>query len=195
MTAKTVLTVGHSNHSLDAFVTLLRGNRVTAVADVRSAPYSRRHPQFNREPLKQALKTRGIDYAYLGRELGARSDDPSCYEDGRVQYTSVARTDLFRGGIERVVRGAGGHRLALMCAEREPLDCHRTFLVAPVLAERGITVSHILPDGGLEPHEAALERLLDQTHQDDLFCSKEERIKQAMDRRKHRIAYVRPEGK
>ena len=81
---------------------------------------------------------------FLGRELGARPDDPACYEDGRVRYARLARTALFRRGLDRVVDGAHRHRLALMCAERDPLDCHRTILVARELARRGLDVAHIL---------------------------------------------------
>ena len=155
-----VLTIGHSNHPLETFLGLLEPRRVTALADVRSAPYSRFNPQFNREPLAAALKGHGIRYVYLGRELGGRSDDPACYEGGRIRYDRLARTARFREGLERVMRGAAEHRIALMCAEKEPLDCHRTLLVARALEERGVDVAHILADGGLEPQAATMERLL-----------------------------------
>lgn len=185
-----VFTIGHSNHPLDVFLKLLRKHEVTAVADVRSAPYSRHNPQFNRELLGKALKTNGIEYIFLGRELGARSDDHSCYEDGRIQYARLARTDLFRRGIERVISSTGDYRVALMCAEREPLECHRTLLVACALAERGVVIEHILPDGRLEPHEATLERLLDAANQEDLFLSREERLAEALARQEELISYV-----
>lgn len=187
-----VLTVGHSNHSLDEFVRLLRLHRVTAVADVRSAPYSRFNPQFNCEALEHALKAHGIKYVFLGRELGARSDDRSCYENGRVQYARLARTELFRNGIERIVRGANDYRIALMCAEKEPLECHRTLLVARALEQRGVVVEHILPDGRLESHGHAMERLLDIVGlpREDLFRSRQELIAEALVRQEGRIAYV-----
>jgi uncharacterized protein (DUF488 family) len=187
-----VLTIGHSTHSLEAFVALLRQHSVTALAAVRSAPYSRFNPQFNREALEQGLKAHGIKYVFLGRELGARSDDRSCYENGRVQYARLARTELFRSGVERVVRGANDYRVALMCAEKEPLECHRTLLVARALAELGIVVQHILADGRLESHEATMERLLDVVglpHQ-DLLRSKEELIAEGLVRQEQRVAYV-----
>ena len=151
----TVLTIGHSNHTLEVFFALLARHRVSVLADVRSAPYSRFNPHFNREPLAAALETAGLRYVYLGCELGGRSDDRSCYENGRIRYDRLARTARFRAGLERVVQGAPGRRLALMCAEREPLRCHRTLLV-----DRGVDVAHILPDGGLEPHRSAMDRLL-----------------------------------
>ena len=100
-----ILTVGHSDHSLKRFIDLLKRHGVTAVADVRSSPFSRLHNQFNREPLRESLNEQGIGYVFLGHELGARSKDPACYLDGRVQYRRLARTELFRRGLERVIRG------------------------------------------------------------------------------------------
>ena len=191
-----IFTVGHSTHAAEAFVALLRTHGVTAVADVRSAPYSRFNPQFNRETLARALEAQGIRYVFLGRELGARPDDPACYEDGRVRYARLARTALFRGGLDRVVDGAHRHRLALMCAERDPLDCHRTILVARELARRGLDVAHILADGRLEPHAATLDRLLARQGltQPQLFASPEERIEQAYDARAANLAYAREDA-
>lgn len=187
-----VFTVGHSTHSLGALVALLRQHCVTVLADVRSAPYSRFNPQFNRETLKQKLLDHGIKYVFLGRELGARSDDRSCYENGRVQYARLAHTDLFHNGIARVIRGAGKYCVVLMCAEKEPLECHRTLLVARALAERGVVVKHILGNGRLESHEAAMERLLDLVGlpRQDLFRSKEELLAEALVRQEERVAYV-----
>ena len=190
----TVLTIGHSNHMLDDFVSLLREHKVTQVADVRSAPYSRYNPQFDRESLEQALEMHGIKYVFLGRQLGARPKDRSCYENGRVQYALLARTDLFREGIGRVIQGAKEHRVTLMCAEKEPLDCHRTILVAKALTEQGVAVEHILSDGRLEPQEAALKRLLDTPNQEDLFLSEDERIEKALVRQEERIVYTEQEA-
>lgn len=188
----TVYTIGHSKHTLDEFAGLLKQHGVTALADVRSAPFSRFNPQFNKDALTRELKTRGIKYVFLGRELGARSDDRSCYENGRVQYSRLARTDLFRQGLERVRRGAEEHRIALMCAEKEPLECHRTLLVARALDEQGVEVMHILADGGLESHREAMERLLEVTGlpRDDLFRSRAELIAEALKRQEDRVAYV-----
>jgi uncharacterized protein (DUF488 family) len=162
------------------------------LADVRSAPFSRFNPQFNKDALERDLKLHGISYVFLGRELGARSSDPSCYENGRVQYARLARTDKFRQGVERVTRGAQRRRIALLCAEREPLECHRTLLVARALDEQGVSVAHILGDGGLETHRDAMERLLDVTGlpRQDLFRSREELISDALARQEEKIAYV-----
>lgn len=188
----TVLTIGHSTHSLDVFVKLLRQHGVTALVDVRSTAYSRTNPQFNRETLERDLKAKGIKYVFLGSELGARSNDLTCYENGRVQYARLARTDLFRSGIDRVIRGANEYHIALMCAEKEPLDCHRTLLVARALADLGVVVQHILSDGRLESHEATMERLLKIVglgHR-DMFRSRDDLIAEALVRQEERVAYV-----
>ena len=186
-----VLTVGHSNHPLETFVSLLQQHDVTTLADVRSAPYSRFNPQFNRKSLDAALQTHGIAYRFMGHALGGRPEDPSCYEDGRVRYDRLAQTSLYCGGIEQVVETAGVERLALMCAENEPLDCHRTLLVGRSLAGRGVAVTHILADGTLEPHDDTMDRLLDSVKlpRGDLLHSKEELIEQALALKEGRIAY------
>ena len=187
-----VLTIGHSRHPLAAFVTLLRCYEVAKVFDVRSTPYSRFNPQFNRESLARNLTACGIEYVFFGVELGGRSDDPSCYENGRIRYDRVAATPSFRQGLDRVVQDTDGRPVALMCAEKEPLNCHRTLLVAQALTARGVPVGHILADGGLETHAAAMERLLalhGGTQQGELFASPGGRIEWAVARQAERIGY------
>ena len=187
-----VFTIGHSNHPIVEFIALLERHGIEVVADVRSHPFSRFNPQYNRRELERSLNEHGIRYVFLGRELGARSDDPACYESGRVVYARLASTDLFRRGVERVLRGAEDYRIALMCAEKDPLDCHRTVLVARALAERGVTVHHLLADGSIETHEEALSRLLDVAGlpQEDLFRSRQDLIAEALAAQEKRIAFV-----
>jgi uncharacterized protein (DUF488 family) len=192
MAAVAVLTIGHSNHSLEAFVALLRSHGVTACVDVRSSPWSRRVPHFNRETLRTALKEHGVTYLFLGRELGGRPSDPACYEEGRVRYGKVAQTELFKAGLEQVQRGAESDRLALVCAEREPLSCHRTLLVSRELEARGVAVSHIHADGKLETHAVAMSRLLAQLGlaEQDLFRTRKQVIEEAYAVQEDRIAYA-----
>ncbi len=187
-----VLTIGHSTHTLERFAELLLEHRVTAIADVRSAPYSGYQPDFNREPLHQALTERGIAYVFLGRELGARPEDRGLYEDGRVQYARLAETELFHSGLERVLQGAQKYRLAVMCAEKEPLECHRTLLVGRELEARGVEISHILADGQLERSAAAMSRLLVllKLPEEDLFRKRDELVAEACAHQAKRIAYV-----
>jgi uncharacterized protein (DUF488 family) len=192
----TVFTIGHSNHTMEGFLRLLAQHGITAVADVRSVPMSRLHPQFNRDEFSEALKQAGIAYSFLGKELGGRPQDPSCYVNGQVQYRLVALTEPFRKGIERVLAGAQKYRVALMCAEREPLDCHRGLLVAPALEKAGASVLHILADGNIEAHRDTMNRLLERFGftQDDLFRSREELVEEACARQQERVAYTeRPE--
>lgn len=193
--ADLVYTIGHSTHSTEKLIELLAGHDVTAVADVRSQPYSRFNPQFNRESLRADLKTAGIVYVFLGRELGARSDDRSCYVEGKVQYDLLARTALFQEGLRRLAQGIRSHRIALMCAEKDPLTCHRAILVCRHLAGLGIGAQHILEDGRLESHDDALTRLLAELGiaERDLFRSRDESIVEAYSRRGQQIAYAEKE--
>ena len=188
----TLYTVGHSNHSIEKFVGLLSANGITAVADVRSRPFSRRRPQFNRERLAAALAQHNIAYVFLGKELGARSEDPSCYENGKVQYSRLAATPAFKAGIERVLAGAEKFRVALMCAEKEPLDCHRTLLVTRVLESIGAEIAHILADGSLESQEKTMSRLVGLVglSKEDLF-QRNDLIATACRLREDKIAYVK----
>ena len=189
-----VFTIGHSNHSLDAFLALLRMNGVEEVADVRSSPNSRYTPHFSYGALSEALEEAGIGYVFLGGELGGRPADRSCYDaDGRVDYERLAQTDAFDDGIRRIVWAADERRIALMCAEKEPLDCHRTLLVARALVERGVSVGHILADGSLEEHADTMDRLLAKfkmSPHGDMLRSRDETIAEALDRQAKKVAHV-----
>ncbi|MFO7762062.1 MAG: DUF488 family protein [Thermodesulfobacteriota bacterium] len=187
----TIYTIGHSTHSAEKVVDLLRQHGVTAVADVRSRPYSRMNPQFNREAFSALLKAAGIAYVFLGRELGARSEDRECYAGGKVQYDLLAQSKLFQVGLERVIQGMTSHRVALMCAEKDPLTCHRTILVCRHLVAREVNVEHILEDGRLESHDNALSRLLGELGlpERDLFRSRDEIVEKAYSKRGQQIAY------
>jgi len=159
----TVFTIGHSNHSSERFLALLQGAGITAVADVRSIPQSRRCPQFGRARIERSLADAGIAYVFLGAELGGRPQDPALMRDGRPDYERMAATPTFRAGLDRVLKGAGRHCIALMCAERDPIDCHRFLLVSRHLHEGGAQLRHILADGSIEPQEATELRLFKQT--------------------------------
>jgi uncharacterized protein (DUF488 family) len=193
--SSSILTIGHSTHSMDDFLALLRSQSVTAIADVRSAPYSRRRTEYNREPLKAALRDAGIAYVFLGRELGARPTDPTLYFDGRVQYDMLAETAAFQDGLTRVIDGLRHHRIAIMCAEKDPIQCHRGLLISPRLEVLGVGVSHILGHGGLETHAEAMTRLLALYDMPavDVFGERDELIAIAALRHEKRIAYIRPD--
>lgn len=187
-------TIGHSDHEPEGFLALLHRHRIQAVADVRSSPYSRRFPHFSREALAAALKSEDIAYVFLGRELGARREESQCYVDGQARYDRIARTPLFRQGLERVLEGCRRFTVALLCAERDPLECHRTILICRHLRNRELSIRHILPDA-LETQAEAEQRLLARFSlndgQGDLFapCDPAALIEQAYDRQGERIAY------
>ena len=162
------------------------------MTDVRSNPYSRLYPQFNRETLKRKLQQNNIGYVFLGKELGARSEQPECYINGKINFELLARQPLFILGLNRVIKGLEQYRIALMCSEKDPLNCHRTILVARQLHERGISVKHILYDGRVETHEELEKRLLISMKMEslNLFRSEREIIVDAYETWGEQIAYV-----
>ena len=146
-----VYTIGHSNHALDTFLDLLRQHAIEVVADVRSAPYSKHLPQFHRQAIEAAVRDAGLQYVYLGRELGGRPEGDEYYDaEGRALYWRRARAPEFLVGIERLERGRGQYRVAVMCSEEDPAGCHRHLLIGRVLAERGGAVAHLRGDGRVQ---------------------------------------------
>ncbi len=170
-----ILTIGHSNHSIERFLELVQGVGVSAIADVRSFPVSRYAPQFNKDALAKSLEEKAIAYLYCGKELGGRTHERPSTPEG------------FREALDRVIAESARHRIALMCAERDPLDCHRLSL-ARALVERGLPVGHILASGEIESQRDTEDRLLTREGLagDDLF-SREARLRDAYRaRRGHR---------
>ena len=159
-TMNRIYTIGHSNYKIEYFIQLLKKNSITAVYDVRSMPYSRYVPQFNQGSIKQSLIHAGIDYVYLGKELGPFSKDPNCCVEGIVQYNLIAQTRAFRDGISRIKKDATIYNLALMCAEKEPAECHRMVLVCRHLRGKDTEIKHILEDGSLEDNRDTERRLM-----------------------------------
>ena len=190
-----LLTIGHSNVPADRFVDLLRGADVNAIADVRSTPAARRFPWFSGKTLAARLQQEKMQYLSFGDTLGGRPRDASLYRDGAADYEAMARQPEFYSGLDRLCAAAAQHRVCLMCAEREPLDCHRCLLVARALAQRGLGVGHILHDGTLTPHAAIEQRLLadygeDTDHDADLFSAgQSDRLAAAYRRRARAVAY------
>lgn len=194
--ALTVFTIGHSTHPMERFIGLLRGAGLTAIADVRSSPYSRRHPHFNKDRLQAALAADGISYAFLGKELGGRPTTPDLYCEGVADYEKMAQQPAFKEGLDRVVSGAGTYRVALMCSERDPLTCHRCLLVSRALAGRGVRVKHILADGNLLGHDAVEDRLLERAGRagGDLFAPRADRLALAYREWGRKVAFTAPAG-
>jgi uncharacterized protein (DUF488 family) len=191
MTAFDLFSIGHSNIPAERFVALLRDAGVEAVADVRSTPFSRRFPWFSAKALAATLKRHDMAYLPYGKGLGGRPADASLYRDGVADYEAMAQRPEFLAALDRLIADAARHRACLMCAEREPLDCHRCLLVTRALAERGLAVGHILHDGTVEPHTATEQRLLTLCQQaDDLFVTgQRERLAAAYRHRARAVAY------
>jgi len=187
-----IFTIGHSNHSLEDFLTLLNRHHIKAVADVRSQPYARL-AHFNREYLSAELKAAGIEYIFLGEELGARRQEQECYEDNAAPYEKIAKLPAFKEGLAQLCRHAQTHRLVMMCSEKEPLDCHRTILICRRLRDSGLQIKHILADGNLEDHSSTEKRLVRKMGiERTLFepnLTNEEIIDRAYDERSHEIAF------
>jgi uncharacterized protein (DUF488 family) len=147
----TLYTVGHSNHSEEKFVGLLQQHQIEVLVDVRSQPFSRYSPHFNDSNLKRSLQATGIQYLFMGDLLGGRPEGDEFFDEaGYALYHRMAESPAFLAGIERLQRGAGQHRVAIMCSEEDPAVCHRHLLVTRVISGRGIDVLHIRGDGRLE---------------------------------------------
>jgi uncharacterized protein (DUF488 family) len=195
-----VFTIGHSLHEIDALIELLRRHGIAAVADVRSSPYSKHLPHFSRSELQRALNGAGIQYVFLGKELGARRDERDCYVDGQAKYERIAKLPAFADGIRRVLTGAERMTLCLLCAEKDPISCHRTILVGRELARLGLDIKHILVDGRLETHEDAQKRMMLEEGfvpgQLDIFggCDDSSSLVLAYEKRGQKIAYRVTDG-
>lgn len=185
-----LFTIGHSTHSWEYFLELLRRYNITALADVRSTPFSSRLPQFCKDMLELRLRGAKIRYVPLGAELGARRSERDCYVEGVARYDLIAESPAFRAGLQRLKTGSQRFRLALFCAEKDPLECHRTVLVCRHIRSSFI-IQHILADGTLESHEDAERRLMQEegVPTTDLFASSLTLLGQAYDKRARKIAF------
>jgi uncharacterized protein (DUF488 family) len=192
---KELFTIGHSNHSLDFFLELLVSYRISTIADVRSSPYSKYSPHFNKDVLDSVFRKNGINYTFLGRELGAQRSEDDCYFDGKAKYERIAQLPTFQRGLEIVLQEVEKNRIAFMCAESDPISCHRTILVCRELKKTcpNLKITHILGDGTEESQEASEKRLINlHKLQPELFggmTSTSGLIEKAYDLQAEKIAY------
>lgn len=142
-------TVGHSTHTVEDFLALLRQHAIDVVVDVRSQPYSQWTSQFNREDLQEALQEAEIRYVFMGDVLGGRPRDPALYEPGqdRPNYRRMEQTAPYQAGIQRLLELAEEATVAVMCSEGDHRQCHRHLLITQTLLAREVQVLHIQPDG------------------------------------------------
>lgn len=195
---KAVYTIGYSGFPMEDFLKLLRSRGVNVVIDVRSVPFSARFPDFNRDSIRRRLQEAGVHYRNYAVEFGARQEDASYYTaDGYLDFEKFAKSPMFRSGCRKLAAGmAQGFRFALMCAEKDPIDCHRGIMIARALQEDGADVAHLLPDGKEEGQRSLEHRLLDMYFRErgqislfDKTVSEEDLLRQAYRMRNKEIAY------
>lgn len=164
MSGLAALTVGHSNLALDALLDLVAGAGVRTLVDTRSHPYSRWVPHFSRESLGEAAAGQPFEYRFMGDSLGGKPDRRDLYRpDGAADYEAIARQPFYLDGIERLLALLREGPACLLCAEEDPVQCHRWRLVAGTLRERGVTVRHLRRDGTIES-EAQVRARFEREH-------------------------------
>ena len=192
---KEIYTIGHSNQSIEHFLELLATFRVSTVVDVRSGPYSKYSPHFDKKVLEVVLRNANINYVFLGKELGAQRPEDSCYIDGQAKYNLIAQLPIFQHGLEEVLHKCEHSKVALMCAESDPIKCHRTILICRELKKLHpeLKITHIMGDGTSERQEASEKRLVNlHKLQPELFgdlTSESSLVEKAYDLQAEKIAY------
>lgn len=188
-----IYTIGHSNHEVGKFVQILHNRSIQLLADVRSIPYSKRYPQFNKGTLKNALINAGIKYLFFGKELGARPKDRKYYIDGKVSFKELRSSSLFKEGISRLLNEAIKYNTVIMCSEKEPINCHRAILISRALTEEGVPVKHILSEtetlDHLEMEEDLLKKFKIQETLFDTKSSKKSNLNEAYKRQEEMISH------
>jgi uncharacterized protein (DUF488 family) len=166
-----VYSIGHGIRKIEDFIFLLKKYNIQYLVDVRSIPYSRFNPQYRQPALKKLLEQAGINYIFMGNELGGRPKDASCYdENGKVSYAKIKEHLFFKQGIERLIKASEqGIPLAMMCSESKPEECHRSKLIAPALEKENIVVIHIDEKGELEDQNTVLKKMKGKSKNPGLF--------------------------
>lgn len=182
-------TIGHSDANQTDLISALKTYAVDVVVDVRSSPYSRRNPQFNREALQHSFRGACIRYLFLGRELGARREEPECYVNGQARYDLIEKSESFRCGLERLRKGLEKFHVALLCAESDPITCHRMVLICKCLRNDETEIRHIRRDATYETNQQAEMRMLNAVGLNTSFATPAI-LEKAYQLQADRIAYV-----
>ena len=198
MSKKEIFTIGHSTHPIEYFIELLKNHQVNCIVDVRSVAASRYNPQFNKAYLAASLKNNNILYLHFEKEFGARQTDPSFLDhDNKVDFEKVQQSTVFENGVKRLEQGlAKGYRIALMCSEADPLDCHRFVMITARLKDKDFSIKHILKDQTLvdntELESALLTKFAKKLPQPTIFepdVTPEMQLKAAYKLRNQQIAW------
>lgn len=187
-----LFTIGYSGKNFDEFVKIIKHHKIDVVADVRSQPYSSFSPDFSKNDLENGLRIYGVKYVFLGKELGARREEPECYVNGRVVYRLVEKAPAFKQGIDRLLDGLKNKhlRVALLCAEKDPLDCHRFVLVCHHLKNHLSDIRHIIGDAVEDNGQTELRLLAKYKKINrELFRSDEEILEDVYQAQAEKIAY------
>ncbi len=185
-------TIGYSKHSLESFIKVIVKYDIYAIADVRSTPFSRFKSEFNKDYFQNYLNAKGIKYVFLGKECGARFGERNCYINGKVEYKLIAQHKIFKKGLERILEGLQKFNVALMCAENDPIYCHRMILICRNLRRFEIPIYHILNTDEIESQDKAERRLLKlfSLNQLELFDSINDQLERAYDKQSDKIAFT-----
>ena len=190
---KIIYTIGHSSHDNIYFLQLLKKYNIDCIVDIRSVPFSKYVPHFNKNVIKKFLTFHRIQYIYMADEFGAIREDKNLFSPkGYLDFDVIKHTKVFKDGIKRLNVGIDkGYTISLMCAEKDPLNCHRSIMIAPELTKNNFLVNHILPDGNIETQDSLEKRLLNlyfPTHeQQDLFSISEEKNKNDLLEKAYRL--------
>ncbi|MCK4468012.1 MAG: DUF488 domain-containing protein [Desulfobacterales bacterium] len=185
-------TIGYSGFTLNEFINVLKKHGINAIADVRSVPYSKFKPEYNRDNLKAKLKNSSIEYVFLGDLCGARIEAQECYKNGKADYALIAKHPKFQEGIKRIKKGLEKYRIALLCAEKDPVSCHRMILICRHLSADDIKIFHIIDFRSVLTQSECEARLLKlfKLDQPDLFRDVNDQITEAYEKQAEKIAYV-----
>ena len=191
-----VYTIGYSSFNISNFIRILFENKIDYIVDVRSSPFSSYYSDYNKESLKVSLKQKDIGYVFLGDNLGARIKAPECYDNyGKAVYEKISVHPIFLEGINRLKIGIEKYRISLLCAEKDPINCHRNILICKNLKSEDINIYHILPFGKIEKNDDTEKRLLKLfgLENDDMFLSYTERLENVYKLQGTKIAFVKNE--
>ena len=189
---KNLYTIGYAAFdSIEAFIKALKINNIEVIADVRSIPKSSYRPEFSKDYLQKRLKDNSIKYVFLGDNCGARIDDPACYVNGQVNYDKIKETTTFKQGLERILNGLNKYAISLLCAEKDPIFCHRDILVCRNLKPYDVNIQHVISEKKIELNLMTESRLLKylKLDTDDFFMSYEDRLNLAYDKQGNKIAF------